>query len=96
MKLLICFKHDLKLRARFSKRGKFRELENQPTKNLPSRLIRWGLIGQTTLAVLLLVPGTLHFLQGWAFMAVNFAVSLAFCIYFYRRDRELLACRMLR
>jgi protein-S-isoprenylcysteine O-methyltransferase Ste14 len=65
-------------------------------RSLLSRLIGWGLVGQIALAVLLLAPGTLKFWQGWAFMAVNFAVSLAFCIYFYKHDRELLERRMIR
>lgn len=59
-------------------------------------MIGWGLVSQIVLAVLLFVPGTLNFWQGWAFMAVNFAVTLAFCVYFYKRDRELLARRLLR
>ena len=59
-------------------------------------MVGWGLVSQIALAVLLFVPGTLNFWQGWAFMSVNFAVSLVFCIYFYQHDRELLARRMLR
>jgi protein-S-isoprenylcysteine O-methyltransferase Ste14 len=71
-------------------------LENQPTKNLLTRLIGWGLIQQITLVILLFVPGTLRYWQGWAFSAVNFAVALIFCTYLYRCDREVLARRMLR
>jgi protein-S-isoprenylcysteine O-methyltransferase Ste14 len=71
-------------------------LENQPTKNLLTRLIGWGLIQQIALVILLFVPGTLRYWQGWAFFAVNFAVTLIFCTYLYRRDREVLARRMLR
>jgi protein-S-isoprenylcysteine O-methyltransferase Ste14 len=71
-------------------------LENQPAKNLLKRLIRWGVIGQIVLGLFLLVPGTLHYWQGWTFMAVNAVVTIIFCTYYYRRDRELLARRMLR
>ena len=71
-------------------------MENQPAKNLLTRLIVWGVAGQIVLAVLLLAPGTLHFWQGWAFMAVNAGVSLVFCAHLYRCDREMLARRMLR
>jgi len=67
-----------------------------PESNLLPRLIGWSLAHQIILAVLLFVPGTLHFWQGWAFMAVNFAVTLVFCLYFYQHDRAALARRMLR
>jgi protein-S-isoprenylcysteine O-methyltransferase Ste14 len=60
------------------------------------RLIGWGLVSQIALAVMLFVPGTLHFWQGWAFMGVNLAVAVIFCTYFYNHDRELLARRLLR
>ena len=52
-------------------------------------------VGEILLAVDLFVPGTLNYWQGWAFMVVNFAVSVFFCAYFYKRDPELLARRML-
>lgn len=71
-------------------------MENPPTKNLLSRLVRWSLIGQLVLAVLLFVPGTLKFWQGWAFLAVNLAVGIFFCANFYKRDPEFLARRLLR
>jgi len=71
-------------------------LENPPTKNLLSRLVRWSLIAQFVLAVLLFVPGTLRYWQGWAFLAVNLAVGVFFCAYFYKRDPEFLARRLLR
>jgi protein-S-isoprenylcysteine O-methyltransferase Ste14 len=71
-------------------------LENQPTKNLLSRLIRLVLITQGALAALLFIPGTLRYWQGWTFFAVNLVVTLIFCVYFYRHDRELLARRLLR
>ncbi len=60
------------------------------------RLIGWGLVGQIVLTVLLFVPGTLKFWQGWAFMTVNLAVTIFFCAYFYQRDPQFLARRLLR
>ncbi len=59
-------------------------------------MVRGTVVGQLALAVMLFVPGTLHFWQGWAFMAVTLVGSPAFSIYFYRRDRELLARRWIR
>jgi protein-S-isoprenylcysteine O-methyltransferase Ste14 len=65
-------------------------------QNLLSRLVRRGFVGQLLLAALVLgSAGTLKFWQGWAFMAVNLAATLGFCIYFYRHDPQLLARRML-
>ena len=60
------------------------------------RLIGWMLIQQTALVILLFVPGTWHYWQGWTFMGVNLVVAIVFCTYFYRYDRELLARRLLR
>jgi protein-S-isoprenylcysteine O-methyltransferase Ste14 len=74
----------------------FRGLENPTTKNLLRRLVVLGTFGQLVLLVLLFVPGTPNYWQGWAFMAVNFTVSIVFIAYFYTRDRETLARRMLR
>lgn len=54
------------------------------------------LVQQIVLAVLLFVPGTMDFWQGWVFMVVSAAVTLVFCTYLYRHDREALARRMLR
>ena len=71
-------------------------MENQPTKNLLTRLIGWTLVQQTALVILLFVPGTWHYWQGWAFMGVNLVVVIVFCAYFYKHDRELLARRLLR
>jgi protein-S-isoprenylcysteine O-methyltransferase Ste14 len=71
-------------------------LENQPTKNLLTRLISRGLYQQTVVVILLFVPGTWHYWQGWAFMGVNLILAIVFCIYFYKHDRELLTRRMLR
>lgn len=71
-------------------------LENQVPKHLLSRLIGFGVIMQAVLAVMLFVPGTVYFWQGWAFFGVNLVVAVIFCIYFYRHDRELLARRLLR
>ena len=81
---------------RDSKRGNLRRLENQPSKNLLTRLIGWGLIQQTMLVLLLFVPGTWDYWQGWAFMGVNLMVAIVFRTYFYKYDRELLARRLLR
>src|SRR5208283_4830750 len=81
---------------RGAKHGNLRRLENQPAKSLQSRLIGWGLVSQVALAVFLFVPGTLNFWQGWAFMAVNLAVMILFCAYFYKRDPQFLARRLLR
>lgn len=77
-------------------RGNLRRLENPPTKNLLTRLIGWTLVQQATLVILLFVPGTVHYWQGWAFLAVNAATAMIFCTYFYQHDRELLARRLLR
>jgi len=71
-------------------------LENQPTKNLLKRLIGWTLVQQTTLVILLFVPGTCHYWQGWTFFGVNLIVAIVFGTYFYQHDRELLARRLLR
>ncbi len=65
-------------------------------KSLLTRLIGLGLVGQIVLAVCLLVPGTIHFWQAWAFMAVTFVLTFFFCAYYYRRDPEFLARRLLR
>jgi protein-S-isoprenylcysteine O-methyltransferase Ste14 len=59
-------------------------------------MVRRGLVGQLVLAMLLLgSAGTLKFWQGWAFMVANLAATLCFCTYFYKRDPQLLARRML-
>jgi protein-S-isoprenylcysteine O-methyltransferase Ste14 len=71
-------------------------LENPATKSLRARLIGWGLVGQVALAVFLFVPGTLNFWQGWTFLAVNLAVTILFCAYFYKRDPQFLARQLLR
>ena len=76
-------------------RGTLQQLENPKTKNLLTRLIGFGLVGQIFLAVCLLVPGTIHFWQAWAFMAVTFVLTFFFCAYYYRRDPEFLARRLL-
>jgi protein-S-isoprenylcysteine O-methyltransferase Ste14 len=60
-------------------------------------MIRLGFAGQLLLAALLLgSAGTLKFWRGWAFIAVNLAATLCFCIYFYKHDPQLLERRMLR
>ncbi len=61
-----------------------------------SRLIGWGLVGQIAVAVLLLVPGTAKYWQGWAFMSVNLVVTVAFCTYLYQLDPQVLERRLLR
>jgi protein-S-isoprenylcysteine O-methyltransferase Ste14 len=71
-------------------------LEIQPTNNLLTRLIGWGLIQQIVLVILLFVPGTLHYWQGWAFMGATLLLTIFFCAYYYRRDPEFLARRLLR
>lgn len=71
-------------------------MDNPPTKNLRSQLLGWGLVSQTALAAFLFAPGTLKFWQGWAFTAVNFTAMTIFCAYFYKRDPEFLARRLLR
>jgi len=71
-------------------------LENPPAKGLLWRLIGRGLFGQIMLAVLLFVPGTLRFWQAWAFLAVQLVTTIYFCAYYYRRDPEFLARRLLR
>lgn len=48
-----------------------------------------------TLVVFLVVPGTLNFWQGWAFIAVNLVATVIFWTYFYKHDRELLVRRLL-
>ena len=66
-------------------------------RSLLPRLVRLGFTGQLVLAILLFFSaGTLKFWQGWAFMSVNLAASLWFCIYFYKRDPQLLERRLLR
>jgi len=65
-------------------------------QNLVSRLVRRGLVGQVLPAALVLgAARTLDFWQLWAFLAVNLSTTLGFCVYFYRRDRERLARRLL-
>jgi len=65
-------------------------------KNLFSRLIRRGLVGQLFLMAALFGPaGTLKFWQAWAFQAVNLVVSIVFCVFYYKRDPQLLERRML-
>src|ERR1017187_3744989 len=66
------------------------------SSNLLSRMVRRGFVGQLLLAALLFWSAdTLKFWQGWAFMCVNLAATLCFCIYFYKHDPQLLERRML-
>ncbi len=60
-------------------------------------MVRIGFVGQLVLAIVLFFSaGTLKFWQAWTFMIVNLAATLLFCIYFYKRDPQLLERRMLR
>jgi len=66
-------------------------------RSLLSRMVRRTFLGLLFLfAVLFLPAGTLKFWQGWAFMVVNLAATLCFCLYFYKDDPQLLERRMLR
>lgn len=71
-------------------------METQLAKNLLARLAGWTLFQQTVLFILLFVPGTWHYWQGWTFLGLNLVFILVFCTYFYKYDRELLARRLLR
>jgi len=65
-------------------------------KNLVSRMVRRGLVGQLFLMVALFGgAGTWNFRRAWVFLAVNLIVSIWFCVYLYRRDRPLLERRLL-
>jgi len=86
----------MKLLTTRPRHGMLQTLEDPKTNDLLTRLIRRGLFGQIFLAVCLLVPGTIHFWQAWAFMAVTFVLTFFFCAYYYRRDPEFLARRLLR
>jgi protein-S-isoprenylcysteine O-methyltransferase Ste14 len=64
--------------------------------NLKARLIRRTLLGLLLLpTVLFLSAGTLKFWQGWAFLVLSLGFSICSTIYFYTRDPQLLARRML-
>jgi hypothetical protein len=66
-------------------------------KKLLARLIRLGVFGQLALAALLFgSAGSFDFWQAWAFMGVTLAATIWTCIYFYKRDPQLLERRMLR
>jgi protein-S-isoprenylcysteine O-methyltransferase Ste14 len=75
--------------------GTLSQLENQPTKNLVRRLVSEIVVRHAELLVFLFVPGTLNFWQGWGFMGVNLVATVIFWIYFYKRDRELVARRLM-
>ena len=81
---------------RAGKRGILHLLENPKPKGLLTRLIGLGLFGQIILAVCLFVPGTIRFWQAWVFTAVTLVLTIFFCAYYYRRDPEFLARRLLR
>jgi len=66
-------------------------------KSLAARLIGWTLIWQLILMVVVFVPaGTWKFWPGWAYLGVNLVGTIHFCVYFYRRDPQLLERRLLR
>lgn len=65
--------------------------------NLVLRLVRRGVWGQLVLVVILFIPaGTLKYWQGWSFLAVNLIGTFLFCLYFCKRDPQLLERRLLR
>ena len=60
-------------------------------------MVRRGLVGQLILfAALFGSAGTLKFWQAWVFLAATFVFTIFFCAYYYRRDPEFLARRLLR
>jgi protein-S-isoprenylcysteine O-methyltransferase Ste14 len=66
-------------------------------KNLILRMLRRGLVGFSGLAALLFLPaGSLRFWQGWALVIMECSGAVCFCIYFYRRDPQVLERRLLR
>lgn len=72
------------------------KLERPLTHHLLPRLVLFGLVNQIALAALLFIPGTPEFPRGWALLILNVVVTVVFCAYFYRRDPEFLARRLLR
>lgn len=64
--------------------------------NLKARLVRRTLLGLLLLpAVLFLSAGTVKYWQGCAFMVISLLFPLCMTVYFYKRDPQLLARRML-
>jgi len=65
--------------------------------NLSRRLVRRGLKRLPIVAALLFVPaGSLKFWQAWALMILQISVGVCFCVYFYKRDPQVLERRLLR
>jgi protein-S-isoprenylcysteine O-methyltransferase Ste14 len=60
----------------------------------------WKLVGQFVFgmiaygALFFLSAGTLRYWEAWAYLAVMFIPGLYFCVYFYRRDPELVRRRL--
>ena len=66
-------------------------------KNLIARILRRGVLSLLILAVALFgAADTLNFWQAWAFLATTLALTIFFFAYYYRRDPEFLARRLLR
>ena len=64
--------------------------------SLKAKLARQILLALLLLpAVVFISAGTLNFWQGWAFLIISFTFPIGITIYFYQRDPELLARRML-
>jgi protein-S-isoprenylcysteine O-methyltransferase Ste14 len=77
-----------------------RQLTNPTTMpdgtNLKVRLVRRTLLSLILLpAVLFWAAGTLKFWQGWAFLVLSLGFPIGMTVYFYKRDPEMLARRML-
>jgi protein-S-isoprenylcysteine O-methyltransferase Ste14 len=66
-------------------------------KTLLARMLRLGIFGQLIMVALLFGPAhSFNFWQAWAFMGLGLAATTWTCIYFYKRDPQLLERRMLR
>jgi hypothetical protein len=65
--------------------------------DLKAKLARPVLLNVFFLPVLLFIPArTLDYWQGWAFIAVSVVFPLGVMVYFYKRDPQALARRLLR
>src|SRR5215470_3727735 len=63
--------------------------------DLNARALRAGMRGFAMLAILIFLPaGTLHYWQGWAFLATFAVVSTALTVYMALYDRKLLERRL--
>src|SRR5271170_7070146 len=64
--------------------------------SLKIKLVRRILLSLLLLpALLLFSAGTLNFWQGWAFLVLSLGFPIGMTVYFYKRDPQLLARRML-